>query len=326
MRLHRAVGTFASLRRWSCGVILVLASASSLLSQIDARPNFPLSLADSAPDWMVRLDKPTGCLASIPPSSMHRVPVVLEASVSEHADTALTLQTDLMAQDVSEQFRMMMGAKGTEVPTADSNFVWYSVPTELVVIAHRNGDMTARARSSGGDSAATALLTRAFDTARARGTARIFWPEGLKADSILVRLALWPMYVGDSASASMELGNGRKFVTFYHTEPERTAPIPLRDQEPPNYPMENKWNRFEGYVLMQFVVDTNGRTEASTIQDLWPAGKPRLSGELRAAYDEFVHSVRVWETNLRFEPARIGPCAVKQQERQPLVFKFRPRR
>jgi hypothetical protein len=311
-----------------CGAMLALVACGAKLlpAQLATRLDFPQSLADSAPDWTVRLEKPTGCLASIPPPSMHRVPVFLRASIAEHDDTTLSLQTDLMAQDVADEFRRLLGAAGNEVPTADTNFVWYSVPTELVVIAHQNGEMSARAKRSGGDFAATSLLAQAFDAARARGTARLIWPDGFKADSILVRLLLWPAYAGEKPKEVALGENGMKFATFYLTEPELTPAYPLPDQEPPRYPGDNMWNRFEGYVLMQFVVDSTGRADPNTIRDIWPAGKPRLSGESRTAYDDFLQSVRDWETRLLFKPARLGPCAIKQQVQQPLVFKIQPRR
>jgi hypothetical protein len=110
------------------GAMLALAacSAKMLPAQNAAGMDFPLRLADSVPDWAVRLEKPTGCLASIPRTSMHRVPVFLRASVAEHDDTTLRLQADLLAQDIADEFRRLLGAAGNEVPTADSNFVWYS--------------------------------------------------------------------------------------------------------------------------------------------------------------------------------------------------------
>jgi len=320
---HRPLGSRAAVCGAVCGLVLWV--ATSVPAQGPAQLSFPLRLADSAPDWMVRLDKPTGCLASIPRASMHPVPVLLQALVAEYDDTVLTLQAALLAQDVSDEFRRLLGAKGDEVPVADSVFPWYSVPTELVIIAHRDGQMSMRPRSSTGDSAATLLLTQAFEAARARDRARLIWPERLKADSILVRLSLWPAYVGFGSGQIVDYGTGLKFITFYHAEPERSPPVSFQNQQTATYPTENLWNGFEGYVLMQFVVDSTGRIDAGTMRDLWPAGKRRLSGEQRTVYDDFFRSVRVWESKLRYAPARIGPCAVKQQERQPIVFKFKAR-
>jgi hypothetical protein len=231
-----------------------------------------------------------------------------------------------MAQDVADELRKLLGAASGHVLTADTNFAWYSVPTELVVIAHRNGNATARARRSGGDSAATSLLVHAFDAARAHGTARVFWPDGLAADSLLIRLSLWPAYVGAHPNDLVQSESGIKFATFFLNEPERTPAVPLPDQRPPRYPSDNRFHGFEGYVVMQFVVDSTGRTDPNTIRELWPAGKPRLSGEGRTAYDEFLQSLMIWDTNLRFDPARLGSCAIREQVRQPLIFKLRDRR
>jgi hypothetical protein len=308
-------------------MLALATSSASMLAAQDVTPgDFALSLEDSAPDWAIRLEKPTGCLASISRSYMHRVPIYLQASVAEQGDTALRLQADLMAQDVADEYRKLLGAAGNDVPTEDTIFVWYTVPTELVVIAHRNGDATARARRSRGDSSATALLIHAFDAARAHGTARIIWPDRLAADSLLIRLTLWPAYVGSQPNEIVQGESGMKFATFFLSEPVRTPAVPLPDERPPRYPSANLFDRFEGYVVMQFVVDSAGRTDPNTIRDLWPAGKPRLLGPARSAYDEFLRSVRIWDTNLRFDPARLDSCAIAEQVRQPLMFKLRDRR
>jgi hypothetical protein len=252
---------------------------------------------------------------------MQRVPVFLHASMPGHPDSQLMPQADLMAQDVANEYRRLLGATGSTVPIADTNFVWYSVPTQLSITAHRNGDVIVRANGSGGDSAATLLLTRAFEAARARGAALMLFPGGFVDDSASVYLTLRPDYVGDIPEAMPPGATMRKFAVFYLTEPEQSPAFPLANQRPPLYPSENERRRVEGSVLMQFVVDTAGRAERATIRELWPAGKPRLGGDAAYAHDEFVYSVQVWLRELRFRPARIGTCAIKQRVQLPLEFK-----
>jgi hypothetical protein len=304
---------------------LAISGANTLPAQSEAHANVVAARTDTASDSTIRLPRPTGCIAAIPPASMHRVPVFLHAWMPERGDSTLMPQADLMAQDVADEFRKLLGATGTVVPIADTNFVWYSVPTALTVVAHRNGDMTRRADGSGGDSAATLLFTRAFDAARARGAALVEWPDGLADDSALVHLTLWPDYVGDIPEVMAPGATMRKFAVFSLTEPERSPAYPLPNQRQPVYPYENERRRIEGSVLMQFVVDTMGRAEPGSIRELWPAGRPRLGGDSAYSHDEFVYSVRVWLREYRFRPARIGTCAVKQRVQQPLEFK-KPRR
>lgn len=230
-------------------------------------------------------------------------------------------QADLMAQDVASELRNLLGATGSAVPIADTNFVWYSVPTELTVLARRNGDMIARPRGSGGDSAATTFLVRAYDAARARGVALLAWPGGFVFDSVFVRLSLLPDYVGDVPEEAPLGKTVRKFAVFTLTEPEWSPAYPLPNQRPPRYPSENEKNRVEGSVLMQFVVDTSGRADRATIRELWPADTPRLAGYAADAHDAFVSSTEAWLREFRFRPARIGSCPVKQIVQLPLAFR-----
>jgi hypothetical protein len=314
----------SGVRRSLCSgamLALALSGASTLPAQSAARANVTVARTDAALDSTIRLAKPTGCVAAIPLESMQRVPVFLHATIREDSDSTLMPQAELMAQDVAEEFRKLLGATGSAVPIADTNFVWYSVPTELTAIAHRNGDVIARIDDSGGDSAATLLLTRAFDAAREHGAALMAWPDGLSDDSVLVDLTLWPEYVSDAPEPMLSEAKMRKFAVFYLTEPERSLAYPLPNQRPPVYPYENERHRVEGSVLMQFVVDTTGRAEPGTIRELWPAGTPRLGGDAAYAHDEFVHSAQVWLREFRFRPERIGTCAIRQRVQLPLKFK-----
>lgn len=300
---------------------LALSGARTLPAQSEPHSVASEGHADSPSAATIRLSRPTGCVAAIPPASMHRVPVFLHASMVEHPDSPLMPQADLMAQDVANEFRTLLGATGSTVPIADTNFVWYSVPTQLTVIAHRNGDVIARANGSGGDSAATLMLTRAFAAARARGAALMLFPQGFVDDSAPVYLTLWPEYIGDIPEAMPPGATMRKFAVFDLTEPERSPAYPLPNQRPPRYPSANERQQVEGSVLMQFVVDTLGRADRATIRELWPFGTPRLGGYAADAHEEFVHSVTVWLREFRFRPARIGTCAVKQMVQFPLEFR-----
>jgi hypothetical protein len=304
-------------RRSFFGVTLALiaCSAKMLPAQREARAHVPVALADSALEWTIRLPKPTGCVAAISPASMQRVLVYLQASASEHSDTALMLQADLMAQDVAEDFRKLLGAPEGTVPIADSTFVWYSVPTELVVIVHRNGDVVAHEMGSGGDSAATTFLSRAFVAARARDAAFMVWPDDLTGDSVIVRLSLWPEH------AQSPYGEKHtKFAVFSLNEPEQSPVLPLPVQRVPHYPRELEWSRVGGSVLSMFVVDTAGRVEPQTIRDLLPDGKPIPGGDAHA-HELFARSVKSWLRDVRFHPARIGTCAVEKRVQLPLKFK-----
>jgi len=300
----------------------LVATADPLPSQSDTHPATIGTQSGAAleSDSAFRFSKPQGCLAAIPPEHMHRVPVFLQASIHGHSDSPLKPQANLMAQDVANEYRRLLGAAGSTVPDADSNFVWYSVPTQLAVVSHRNGDVTPHAISSGGDSAATLMLARAFDAVRARGGGRMLYPGGFVDDSALVILTLWPEYVGDTSEPALP-DAPRTFAVFNLTEPDWVSAFPLPYQRLPKYPSGSERDRIEGSVLMQFVVDTLGQVDVATIRELWPTGTPRLSGNQADAHSEFVHAVTDWVGGVYFRPLRIGTCARRQIVQLPVAFR-----
>jgi hypothetical protein len=74
---------------------------------------------------------------------------------------------------------------------------------------------------------------------------------------------------------------------------------------------------------MQFVVDSSGRVDPATLRDLWPADRPRLTGELGGHYRAFLSAVRDGLADARYVPARVGGCATRQLVQQPFEFRFR---
>src|SRR3569623_1863099 len=146
-------------------------NASSLPAQRSHSSNDRGTLSDSIRTALVLLANPVGCVAALPPASMHRVRVFLNATVPASAERDFRLQADLMAQDVAAELRKLLGAKDDSVPIADTAFVWYSVPTALRVVAYSSGAMNARPIGAGGDSAATRLLFRAYGFVRAQSEA-----------------------------------------------------------------------------------------------------------------------------------------------------------
>jgi hypothetical protein len=299
---------------------LTIALAIPLGAQSGGRGPKVRSVSDSSPDWMWRFEQPTGCLASIRPAVMHNVPVYLAADMTPITDSLLTLQADLMAQDVAIAFRDLLDSNRAVMPNADAKLVWYSVPAQIVVIAYVDGNATWRAKGIGGDATALQLLGAAFDSTRAHGLGRMFWASTLTTDSVIVRLSLRSEYVGHDPSDDTERRRVTRFGVFYLSEPELTPALPKLGWPPPRYPSYNEQHRVQGNLIMRFAVDTTGRAIASTIRDLWPADKPRLTGELGRYYDEFVASVTSWIPQIGFYPARLGGCPVKQFVQLPLKF------
>ena len=112
-------GSHRHVSRRTLMVAISFALTTQLAAQSSERMNFPLSLADSSPDWAWRTPQPEGCLASIPATRMHRVPIYLSADMSPVIDTMITLQADLMAQDVATELTRRLGATSTSLVNAN---------------------------------------------------------------------------------------------------------------------------------------------------------------------------------------------------------------
>ena len=254
------------------------------------------------------------------PTNMYRAPVYLDARMPEHTDSLFTLQADLIAQEVASEFRSLFGAKGDEIPRVNESTAWYAVPSQLVVIAHRDGSMTRRVKTFAGDSSVATILASAFDSARARGTAMIAWPEKAKNDSVVFRLSIIPT----GESITFERGSAPlprvKFAVFSIAEPN-ISPASVQSQpEEPHYPVFNGENGITGQVIIEFVVDTLGRVDGTTIHDVWNSGKPRLQSELARYYSEFVRTAAGWAKRTGYTPAHVGPCGVPQLARISVKF------
>ena len=300
----------------------LLASAPALSAQSDSSLSAFSSVLDSSGDFRTGTDTQRGCFDSITPGTMHRELVFLQATMPAHTDSAFILQANLMAQEVATEVRALLGAHGADVPIADSIMAWYAVPSFLTVIAHADGHVTHQIRSTPWDTSAAALLARAFDAARAHELALMIWPEHAPSDSVIVRLSLRTAGVTGKIPQVAAAGEaGMRFTVFTLLQPETFPAVPMPNQPPARYPTENESSRVGGFVLMQLVVDTSGRAVPASIRDLWPANRPRLRGYEAQEYNAFVRSTTYWLEEIRFRPARIGTCRVRQLVQQPLEFK-----
>jgi hypothetical protein len=302
-------------------LVLVFCGPQLLRAQRDVSSVAPENRPDAPTVMNFRRARPTGCLAAIPADRMQSVPVFLHAFMHGDPKNLLQPQADLMAQNVAIEMRRLLGETGSSVPSADSSFVWYSVPTELTLMSHRNGDLIARPIEPAGDYGATLMLVRAFEAARATSGTLIIYPDDFVGDSAAIDLTLSPAGVDDIQHRLRPGETIREFMVFTLMEPQQSPALPLPNQRPPSYPAENERSRVEGSVLMQFVVDTTGFVDGSTIHELWPVGEPRLRGDPASAHEAFVRSTTAWLRNFRFSPMRIGTCAVRQRVQFPLEFK-----
>ena len=83
---------------------------------------------------------------------------------------------------------------------------------------------------------------------------------------------------------------------------------PRPNNPPPEYPSALRSAQVEGSVLVQFVVDTTGSVEHTSI------------AIMRASHEQFASAVRRWLARTRYMPAQIGGRPVRQLVQQEVAF------
>lgn len=282
----------------------------------------PAFVTDSNAEWSTRPRHPSACILAIPPDQLKRTTAYLHATVADTGNPALVVQADLMAQDVAEAMRTRTGGPSEELPFADSVVKPWSVPAVLIATMHADGSATRRAASQSGDTLATSMLLDAFDKVRKNGSGLIVWPDGYAADSIVVRLMRWPNALTPDGSMRMIKATHSQFGVFRVLEPIERPALAKPNNPAPRYPYSNMVHRVIGSLLLEFVVDSSGSAVPSTMHDVWPRGKPRLTGDLGRYYDDFVESTESAVATWKFYPAAVGNCHVQQIVQLPIKYRF----
>lgn len=296
-------------------VFRALAVASLVLSPVSLRGQAPAPTRRSV------------CLDSIAPATLKRVPVYASAEVTDSVpvSSAILAAIDLFTQATAEAARALLGAGPAQLPPGEPAVTWRHLDHGVGVVAYPNGRMRWRVEppdwigeQTAGDDGAR-LIIRAVERARTNGEA-FFWDPELRRDSLSWLVRLSPaMLSADGHVTAPRLRAG--FPVFSVLAPA-LEPADV-EQIRTNFPMM-RIRGYAGNVLMQFVIDTNGRAIPSTIRGLWPPNEPRLIGPPAFAYDSLVRAMRGTLHEARFTPARLGGCVVSQLAQQ--AFLYRPTR
>ena len=314
------------LDRW---VFVMGAFAAPLLgARVLCAQSTPLAVAtpafdsDSNSEWSKLTSHFSACVLALPPDQLKRTEVYLHAMIADSDNSALVVQADLMAQDVAESMRRRMGGASDELPYGDSVVKPWSVPAMLIVTMRADGSATRRAASLSGDTLAASMLLNAFDEVRKNGKALVIWPDGYAVDSLIVRLVLWPTALTRDGSMRMIKATHSRFGVFRILEPIERPARAKPNQPTPAYPYSDMVHRVSGWLLLEFVVDSSGHAVPSTMHDMWPRGKPRLTGELRRYYDDFVEATKTAVATWQFYPASVGSCHVQQIVQLPIAYRI----
>jgi hypothetical protein len=271
-------------------------------------------------DWSSLDTLQTACTRAIPRGHMFVAPVLLRASLADSDNAALSAQADLLAQDVAQKILAELGAQTSELRDVDSTFTPAAVPARLTVTFRPDGSANRSAMSMSGDTMATTMLTRAFDALRASSEAAMVWPDGYRADSIVVRIELTSATVTPNGNVLLYATKHPAFGVFRLLAPSVSPALPRPNQPAPRYPAEAEEARVEAFVVLRFVIDTNGRAVPESIRDVREWGRQRMAPDAREYYDAFARATRDAVVRWRFTPARIDACPVRQRVDLPIKF------
>jgi hypothetical protein len=288
----------------------------------------PAQMATLVPD---RSRTEPSCYDSLPPSAFSRVVAYTRIegdSLPRSASRTLLLSADALLQSVVERARAILGAPSDMLPAGepllgDSTHVWRALGRDLLITAYRDGHVASRVDSVGRGDAGARLLARALGEATAAGEFFV-WPSDTAAkvlDSVQLRIVFsWATVDRARHPVPVSKSHGRPLLPIFSMLAPWEQPVVPRKVAQPMYPGYARDNGFRGSALLQFVVDTTGLPDVSTIRDLNARRADSLPRNNRAAYDAFVRAARTSVERSKYSPAMVGGCVVRQLVQQPFTF------
>lgn len=264
----------------------------------------------------------SACLDSIQTTEMKRTVVYASVELPDSSDELFRPDVENFLQSVVNHVPAVLGKPPGVLPHAEPSATWQGLGASLSATAFRSGALIWNVPAQRSDTSAAALIGRALAAARADSD-WVMWPDHATKDSVRFRIALqWPT-VDHLGALHFPTPRHAAVPVFSVLHPVADAVAPKRGNIHPRYPDGPLREGYEATVLLQFIVDTNGRAVAPTIRDLWPAGKPRLEGGRARVYREFSDAAQRAVEKMAFEPARIGGCRVPQLVQMPFEFSLR---
>lgn len=271
------------------------------------------------------------CREATPASELVRVPYYLEATTVDSSARRALPGADAFVRTLAGHFRALLGATAGATPAADSVLRWWNASAWVRFVARADGtfhwrsaDEVLRSRGDSGAARSTSaereagaeLLERALG--RMREADEVFyWPDGVEMDSATFVLQVHHPGVGrKGVVAPFEARYAVELFTLPTASETPVEPI----KAPRVHFPSSALGRADATIVLNFVVDTNGRAVPETIRDVWPVGVPKPTGDLARHYDAFLRTVTKALLGARFEPARVGRCPVRQLVQQPFIF------
>src|SRR5688572_4463068 len=147
-------------------------------------------------------------------------------------------------------------------------------------------------------------LAAAMDSVSRTGGVGPVLPE-MRTDSVEMRLIVH--YADQRTPLSIPILRVVVPPAYFEFQVEKPV-LAKPDNPPPRYPAHLRARSVHGEVVAQFVVDTTGRAEMRTFK------------VLEASHEDFVKAVRDVVPRMRFTPAEIAGCKVRQIVQLPFTF------
>lgn len=282
-------------------------------------PSVTLQAQQSSDTNTLILPASNKCMDTIPASSMTRVVVYAAPELADPSLREFTASADNFTQLVIDRVRLLLKAKPDTLPVGEPMVTWRGLGN-VSVTAHRDGRSDVQPPKHPPSTAGSDLLSSAIRGLHDDGET-VSWPEGAAADSFSFNISLISPTVDRSGKVSMS--HVRIAVPLFSVAAPWEEQARVVREGRTSYPSMNQSAHVTGYTEMQFVVDTTGRADMSTVHDIWPATKPPLAGVLHDYYIAFVEAARRGIESARYKPASIGGCTVRMLVQQPFDFGLR---
>jgi len=243
--------------------------------------------------------------------------VYIRAEIKEPADSGIAQMADIFAQSVSLRMRTLLNAKGDTLPPGEPLITWRKIEPHipLGVTIYRNSAPVFQLLSPSTDSVAAAILLTAARKAVDEGEGP-FSPEGTAGDSLKFRLGF---ALTDPGKLNLD-DTGRIALPVFSVFFPPQVSARLKHKSLPTYPPSERRAGITAVIIMDFLVDSTGHAIPGSMKEVWSPTKKRPTGQMLAAYNDFLDSVTRWLPKAEFEPARIGGCKVTQLVREPFTF------
>ena len=300
---------------------LGIALPQSVWAQASPAPTPDLTLTPPDSTWLVTDPAARGCVDTLSAASLRPVTVYQIAKPSDTTETVLA-QVALISQRVAEGVRAALGGGRDLVSDADTLASWRRVAGRVPVrvVLHREAPTTWRPDSSA-DPAKMKLTALYASVLRAvpADQLEIVWPEPAASDSLIVFFELTST---DSDKRPLPRP-GYPMISVFRMRGVGFTPAMNRPGGPyPLYPDDAEAAGVDAEVVMDTVVSPSGPADATVRSLVISSRRDTLDGDARERYGrEFTLSVEQVLRRKRFDPARIGGCAVPQQASFPFAFR-----